>query len=822
MLDALLAGLAVLVASLLAGNAIVSLCGLRQSVRADALAPAAGISALLVVCGICIRLPGRAATAAVVLFLFSLAAAGYLSWMRRRGGTTARGDRGRAWLIAAAATVVGAALITAIPFAASGRVGILGQGLVNDDMASHLLFTEWLSTGRGATPELVVDGYPLGPHALVGAAAKLTGASLVEAFAGFTGALAALLGLTALAALRGRGPWLGAGAALLVAFSYLSAAYLAQGAFKEPLLALALLAFCLSLPLLRARLRDAGSRAAAVAAIPVGLVVAGTIYNYSFPGPAWLAVAAAAWIGMVAIGERGERGGLGLGERIRGALPVTGIVVGVALLASVPEIVNLISFTDFRALNPTGPGDRVGYGNLRQPLSPLQVLGIWPSSEFRIAPENASIPALAFYLGALLGAIAFGIGLRRQRNLREAALPAALIAGAIGYLAAVAVGTPYTQAKGLAVLAPIVMLTSLRGLCRSDPVVDEDGVDSAVGQGRGRILVAALGVAFALAAAFSSFLVLRQAAVGPVSQVEQLIGLRDRVSGKRVLFLGRESFAGWELLGARAYTPIVHNYNVVEVDSLYRATSTRAKFDFDVVPRKVLSRFPLVITTGAAQLSEAPANYSVAARTDDYVLWRRTGPLPPRRTLVETIGPGASVDCSTAAGRRLTSLRGTATVFTRKPVVGQAWEPTPDATEASPSREELRLEPGRWAISLQYASTQAARLSAPGIDVRLAPNLLFRGPAPYFPVGEVTVRRAARLVPFVFTPDPPPTVGRLLGAESRAYLGPLAATPIPARERVPLSESCGRYVDWFELAPGTPATALRGIPQPTRKRVVEP
>ena len=32
------------------------------------------------------------------------------------------------------------------------------MGLVNDDMASHLLFAEWIETRVGDTPELVADG----------------------------------------------------------------------------------------------------------------------------------------------------------------------------------------------------------------------------------------------------------------------------------------------------------------------------------------------------------------------------------------------------------------------------------------------------------------------------------------------------------------------------------------------------------------------------------------------------------------------------------------------------------------------------------------
>ena len=35
------------------------------------------------------------------------------------------------------------------------------------------------------------------------------------------------------------------------------------------------------------------------------------------------------------------------------------------------------------------------------------------------------------------------------------------------------------------------------------------------------------------------------------------------------------------------------------------------------------------------------------------------------------------------------------------------------------------------------------------------------------------------------------------------------------RERVPLSEACGRYVDWYEVPATTPASALAGVEVPT-------
>ena len=106
-------------------------------------------------------------------------------------------------------------------------------------------------------------------------------------------------------------------------------------------------------------------------------------------------------------------------------------------------------------------------------------------------------------------------------------------------------------------------------------------------------------------------------------------------------------------------------------------------------------------------------------------------------------------------------------------------------------------------------------------DATLRTNLLFRGPSPYYPVGSLEVRRPGEVL-FEVSVDDPPSIGRLLGTESKAYLTGLAATRSdPPRQAVPLRGACGRYVDWYEVAPGTPASALRGVPAP-HPQPVEP
>ena len=273
-------------------------------------------------------------------------------------------------------------------------------------MASHLLLADWIREDFRPEPVLVDQGYPIGPHALVAGIGDLLGSSSVEIFAGLTLAIPALTALVAFSALDGLRTAPRVGAAALVALPYMAAAYLAQEAFKEPIVALFLLGFALLLPAVRGW-RDA---------IPLGVLAAGTVYVYSFPGLAWLAGVAAVW-GVFEL-LRGRRPG-------RPALLAVGIGLLALALLVVPELDRLRDFRDFRALDPDRANEG-GLGNLPGQISPLEALGIWPTSEFRLSAAASSIPAVVFYAGAVLAACAFALALPRWLRRHGTAIPAAL------------------------------------------------------------------------------------------------------------------------------------------------------------------------------------------------------------------------------------------------------------------------------------------------------------------------------------------------------------------------------------------------------------
>ena len=224
--------LLIIAVSCVVGQALFALCGRREW---SWLAPAVGLGVITPVAWGAVRLPGEGVASLVAIA--ALAGASLCILPGRIAGLRRAAAIGIP--VALAATVAASA-----PFLVEGRFGILGTGL-NPDMSQHLFAADRLAQGAGG--RLLDQGYPLGPHALTVAASEATGASLVHAFGGLTVAIGVIGALTPLALLERLAAWRRVGGALLVALPYLAASYLIQGAFKETMEALFVLAFAIGL-----------------------------------------------------------------------------------------------------------------------------------------------------------------------------------------------------------------------------------------------------------------------------------------------------------------------------------------------------------------------------------------------------------------------------------------------------------------------------------------------------------------------------------------------------------------------------------------------
>jgi hypothetical protein len=546
----------ILAASCVIGQALFAVCGAR---RWSWLAPAAGLAIVTAVAWGTVRLPGEGTASAIAIGVLGLAS---LACVIGRTGRPAGG------LGAGVAVAVGVALAASIPFFVEGRFGILGTGL-NPDMSQHLFAADRLANGEGG--RLISQGYPLGPHALAVAASTVTGGNLVHGFDGLMLAIAVCAALAPLELLDRFAPWRRVVCGALVALAYLVASYLIQGAFKETMEALYVLAFAIGLHQAGHGALLAGGRAhtrlrSALAAVPLAALAVGSAYAYSFPGLLWLGGAAVVWAAIeLAVVARAESAG-GAIALARAAAPAAAVAVAAVCLACAPEVGRMVDFASFETFNPSGPG----LGNLFNPISPLEALGIWPSGDFRLDPGDGAVPAIGFYLGELLGIAALAHGLAWWLSRRERAVPTALAVAAALYVYAHFAGTPYQAAKSIVIAAPLAMLIAARALISGGAAVPLTGLRGAVARRRSGLvgfwarweprLRPALATAFVCAAAGSSLLALANGPVGPAAYSPELTELRGRLGENSTLVLvpghvladehGRD-YVVWELRGGR-------------------------------------------------------------------------------------------------------------------------------------------------------------------------------------------------------------------------------------------------------------------------------
>jgi len=280
---------AILLASLVLGRALLHLLGRTE---ATWLAGAVGFAALAVAAPLLIRLPGRAATVAVLIGVAVLASL-YRLWRTR--GTRPRTAPGAP--LAVIFVVLAAA---SLPFAFNERHGPLGEGIYTNDQGAQLYWTDWLQNGFGPEPKAVQFGYPTGPQAVAAAAAEATNAPLLDAFNGLLLAIPVLTALAALAALDQLPTGRRVVAASLAGLPYLGASFLAQSAFKETAMALLVLAFAVALTELGHEPAPGDRQPHPRRAMLVALILftVASVFVYSLPGLVWFAIAVPVWLAL--------------------------------------------------------------------------------------------------------------------------------------------------------------------------------------------------------------------------------------------------------------------------------------------------------------------------------------------------------------------------------------------------------------------------------------------------------------------------------------------------------------------------------------------
>lgn len=758
MIATLLSAVATCVSSLVLGQAALRLAGAKEW---SWISPLVGVSIGMCVAAPAAQLPGRSLTTAVVLGVLTLAA---IVWCWR--------DPAHRPPLSGLAAALPVAALVLLPYAASGRMGVIGT-TIDNDMAVHLWWAEAFASKAAATAAPLPGDYPLGPHAMVGLLSKGLGVGVDNAFAGWAMAIPILNAWTALALAR-RAAWLKQVlVATVVGMPFLIAAYYGEGSFKEVLQA----GLVLAVALLLAGYGPALGRGRWV---PLALLVAGMMSVYSVTGLPWPLALLAVWLGVELILLIRRRGLGSLPGLLRRELPAMAIGCAVLLFALIPQLPRLGRYLTERQ----GTGiPKESLGNLVGPLPGWEAFGVWNTPDFRLSPSPAFTGGMwtALVVGlALLGAF---WALRRGRWMLSLGAITTMLIWAFSS----ETQSPYVAAKALVIASPLLLALAVLPLAEDAggwPRSFEDAIERTPGRLYSWGLAVLLGLVLLGRLGLSDAEALRFSPVGPLDHADELRSLADSLQGKPTLFLGNDVFNTWELSGVPVGAPILGatpSYVRPEKEWVYGQA-----LDFDSVDSKTLNSYDWVITTRDAAGSSAPPQVKSVRVTPSFELWRRTGTVAPRSILAEGEMAGAVLDCNSAGGRAI--LRGGGVAAMRPPpVVLPGLEVPPEGAVTVP----LDLPRGRWNLVTPYLSHVGLRVSGPGLRTTLPPNLDNAGPR--WPIGRLVVRMGRPVqMTFEAAADPLLAYPRMAGT-----LTSIVATRAAPERVVPVRNACGKYVDWY-------------------------
>lgn len=335
-------------------------------------------------------------------------------------------------------------LAVGAPVLASGEPTFTGYVKL-DDTATFLAITDRvLEHGReldGLAPSSyeatlavnLAQGYPTGALLPLGAVARLVGTDAAWVFHPYLAFLAAMLALSLymlVAPVLPSRPWR-AFVAALASQSALLYGFALWGGVKELYAAAALAIVAATIPLVRATARSG---------LLPGSAAAATILALSPGASIWLVPALVVLLAA-------------LRAKPKGAATACAATV----LLAVPAFAAASRF--LRADNRSSFREDGELGNLIGPLDPAQLLGIWPTTDFRVDPSDVRTTLLV--LGVTLAAAALGLLFALER--RASALLTYAASCTLGAVAYSALGSPWLEAKAFAVASPGVLLLALVG-----------------------------------------------------------------------------------------------------------------------------------------------------------------------------------------------------------------------------------------------------------------------------------------------------------------------------------------------------------------------
>lgn len=798
----------VLIALCLGCGLLLEAC-VGRSLPGVVLAPA-GFVVIVVVAGLFTSRGELAPLATPAVVALAVAGAVYGPWRaRRRSAGPAVGPGAESvpwnrripdsWAIAAA---FGAFAVYAAPVVLSGHPTFLGY-IKLDDTATWMAFVDRvMSHGRdlsGLEPSSyqttlsvnLPQGYPVGAFLPLGVGTQLTGTDVAWLVQPYMATMAAMLALSlfwlARPLLESRP--LRALVAFGAAQSALLFAYSLWGGIKEVAVALAIAALAALAPLALGP-KDGDRAPGWRLVIPAAVATTALLTMVGSGGIVW----AGPILALVAVAFWRSRGWRAL---LASAWP---LVLAVALL-SIPALFAAGVFS------PTQGGltNASELGNLVRPLKVAQLVGIWPTGDFRLDPINSPLAWFLIAL-ALIAALA-GAWLCWRRRAWEPLLYA--VGAGAGSLAVFVYSSPWVGAKALASGSPALLLLALAGAAAFAVRVE-------------RVLGATVLGLLLAGVLWSNALGYHDVSLAPYDQLHELETIGEELAGE-----GPALMTEYQPYGVRHFLRALDAEGASELR--YRSIPLREGgelekgdwADTDQIELPALLTYRTLVLRRSPAQSRPPSVYRLVRRGEYYDVWQRpptsTAAIADHLSLGNFEDPGAVPAC--AEVESLAGAGGTLVAAERFPNVvvslsesehPASWLPTeagsPDLVPHGSGTATLEAEveqPGRYGFYLQGSVRNRLTLYVDGKEVGSVDQQLNEAKQ-FLYFGQASLSAGAHDVELVLD-------GQTLGPGSGGPpepIGPLVLSPASAEDprllRVPSSRAsalCGKRLDWVEALP---------------------
>jgi len=592
------------------------------------LLPSLGLALVIVIATLTTSRSSTAPLTTVVVVLFALA--GYVTSRHRLAAL-----RPDPWMLAVA---IGIYAVCAAPVVVSGNATFLGY-FVDGDPAFHFaLISQLLAHGRDLTglpaspyssvrialTEYINTSYPTGADVALGAVRPLIGQDVAWIFQPYLAVIMALGAVVIGELLRGvvrSGP-LRAICAFVAAQPGLAYAFYLEASIKELAstwlitVTVALVVATLSRPL---KVRAIAPLAIATVA---GLdVLAIAIAPWLAP-PLGVFVAILAWRGRHGIRRKPSR-------RLTAG---TGLAVLVLAAIAAPIVSRASTFISTATSVLSQAGD---LGNLATALPKWQILGIWPSGDFRWPVEAHYRIAYALMGVALASAVLGAVWTLRRRAFGPLLL---LVGNGIAAVFLLGRSSPYAASKVMMILSVSVVLTAMLGAV-------------ALHEAGRRLEGWGLAAAIAAGVLWTNALGYHDSSVAPQARLRELATIGARFQGQAPAFYNLYDTYPVYFLRDEAAAVSGTWGSVVPRAGLPARTGGQAALAWDPndLAQSYLQSFRLLVLGRSPVVSRPPADYRLAYEGRYYEVWQRTS--TPRVlahiSLTGGLGPSPAPGCAT-------------------------------------------------------------------------------------------------------------------------------------------------------------------------------